>query len=450
MDRRAFLRSGALAGAGIMFSRSGISGPLLLPGRKPNIIIILADDLGYGDIGCYGCENIRTPNIDSLGRDGVKMTDFYSSAPVCSPSRAGLLTGRYPPRTTVTQALFPSTGPEMVVNAYLAISGVSLGLPRDELTLAEAMKSEYATCCIGKWHLGDTRGHRPHERGFHHYLGLLYSNDMAPLALYRNSQVVEKAPVNQDFLTRKYTEEALWFIKENKDKPFLLYFCHTFPHVPLHASPEFRGKSKAGLYGDCVEEIDWSVGRLLDALESYGLAENTLVVFTSDNGPWWNGNPGNHRGRKNDTFEGGMVVPMLARWPEQIPAGRVIAQPAMNIDLFSTSLAAAGIQQPKDRIIDGRDLIPLLSGKDKNSPHEFIYFYKGRQLQAVRSGNWKYQLKHYVHYSPVGKKQGPWLFDLATDQNESYNVIDLYPELAREFQNQIAAWLDNFNRGLKI
>ena len=450
MDRRGFLRSGAAAGAGLLASRAGFSGPLINPGRRPNIIVVLCDDLGYGDIGCYGQELIRTPNVDSLARRGIRLTDFYSSAPVCSPSRAGLITGRYPPRTGISQVLFPTRGVEAAVNGVLLARGVPLGLPRDEVTIAKVLsQAGYATCQIGKWHLGDRRPHLPSDHGFQHYFGLPYSNDMIPLPLIRNGKVVEKSPVDQDYLTRNYTEEALWFIKENKDHPFFIYFCHTFPHVPLHASPEFRGKSRAGLYGDCVEEIDWSVGKVLEALDSCGLAENTLLMFTSDNGPWWTGDPGDHRGRKNDTFDGGMAVPLVASWPEQIPAGTVSNQPAMNIDIFATSLAAAGAPLPSDRVIDGQDLLPLLSGKDKKSPHEFIYFYKGKDLQAVRMDNWKYQLRHYVHYSPMGRPQGPWLFDLARDGSESYNLIDLRPEVAAEFEKQIAGWEKSFGRGIR-
>lgn len=448
MDRREFMRQSALAGAGLMVADRSFSGPLISThAKKPNIIIILCDDLGYGDVGCFGATMIRTPNIDHLANTGAKMTSFYSSAPVCSPSRAGLLTGRYPPRTGVTQVLFPTNGIESVVNARLVTDGAALALPKNEITLGQAMKTGgYRTCCIGKWHLGDMKGFRPHERGFDHYMGLLFSNDMLPLNLYRNSQVIEKAPANQDLLTKKYTEEALWFMKENKNQPFLIYLAQTFPHKPLHASPDFLGKSKAGIYGDCVEEIDWSTGKILDALQSYGLLENTLVVFTSDNGPWWTGNPGYHRGRKNDTFEGGMSVPFLASWPAQIPAGTSSDEMAMNIDLFTTSLAAAGLPVPKDREIDGKDLLPLLSGRQKGSPHDVLYYYKGKALQAVRMGKWKYQLRHYVVYAPLGLPKGPWLFNLEEDPNESYNLIDKYPEVAREFEKRIADWKNNFRK----
>jgi len=446
MDRRKFVKGSLVAGAGMALAGKGWP---QTSASKPNLIIVLCDDLGYGDIGCMGNNLIRTPAIDSLAAHGCRLTDFYSSASVCSPSRAGLLTGRYPPRTGIIQVLFPSVGVESIVNARLAMGGAAIALPRDELTIADLLKpAGYATCMIGKWHLGDLPGAKPNDRGFDHYLGVLYSNDMVPLTLYRNKSVAEKAPADQDYLTRKYAEEAVWFIKENKNRPFFIHFCSTFPHVPLHASPEFRGKSQAGLYGDCVEEIDWAVGKILEALDGYGIAENTLIIFTSDNGPWWTGNPGYHRGRKNDTFDGGMCVPFAASWPAQIPAGQVLSQPCMNIDLFSTCLAAAGVNPPADRVIDGRNLLPLLAGREKKSPHEFIYFYKAGSLEAVRSGDWKYQLRHYIHYAPMGKAQGPWLFNLKDDPNESYNLYDERPEITAEFEKEIAQWRKNFGRGL--
>jgi len=452
MKRREFIKGSLIAGAGMALARDGFAGQLIqASANKPNIIIILCDDLGYGDIGCFGDTVIRTPNIDRLAETGVKLTNFYASAPVCSPSRAGLLTGRYPKRTGVTQVLFPTRGLGAIVNARLALSGSALALPKDELTVADLLKTAgYATCCIGKWHLGDIPGSLPNDRGFEHYLGLLYSNDMTPLPLWRNREIIEKSPCNQDLLTQKYTEEALWFIKQNQNKPFFLYLAHTFPHEPLHASPEFRGKSKAGIYGDCVEEIDWSTGKIVALLSELGLLKNTLIIFTSDNGPWWTGNPGYHRGRKNETFDGGMAVPFIASWEGKIPAGQTSDQIAMNIDLFTTSLALAGVDLPRDRIIDGKNLMPLLTGKESQTPHNYLYFYQGKELQAVRSGRWKYQLRHFVQYPPLGLNQGPWLFDLQNDPNESYNVKELYPEVVAEFEKVIADWQKNFSRGLKI
>ena len=458
MKRREFLKSGFLLGAGLMAGR-GFAGPLVRSrSHLPNIIIIFTDDQGWGDLGCYGSDLLNTPNIDELAKGGIRFTSFYSSAPVCSPSRAGLITGRYPPRTKVTDVLRPnrlSLNPlHNTINAGLNLElilepGTAFALPKKEITLAQALKSAgYATCCIGKWHLGDIPGYRPHERGFDHYLGLLYSNDMVPLPLWRNSEIVEKHPVNQDYLTQKYTKEALWFIKENKNRPFFLYLAHTFPHVPLHCSPRFRGKSKAGLYGDCIEEIDWSTGEILNALDRYGILKNTLILYSSDNGPWWQGNPGYHRGRKHETFDGGMRVPFIAYWQERIPPGQITDQMAMNIDFFPTCLSAAGLTLPKDRIIDGKNLLPLLEGKEKTSPHQALYFYNGRQLQAIRVGRWKYHRKHYLLYYPIGMPKGPYLFDLKNDPNESYNVIDLYPEVARELENMMKEWEKRFKPGV--
>ncbi len=452
MDRRKFVKGSLVAAAGMAMARRGLAGPLISTGAKrPNIIIILCDDLGFGDLGCYGSEAIATPNLDRMAGEGIKLTNFYSSAPVCSPSRAGLLTGRYPPRTKITQVLFPSTGVGAVVNTRIVAGGAALALPKDEITVADLMKKAgYATCCLGKWHLGDRSGFRPNDRGFDHYLGLLYSNDMIPLPLWRNGEIVEKSPCNQDLLTGKYADEALWFIKQNQDRPFFLYLAHTFPHQPLHASPDFRGKSKGGLYGDCVEEIDWSAGKILALLAELGLAENTLVIFTSDNGPWYQGNPGYRRGRKNDSFDGGMNVPFLARWPGKIAAGKTSSLMGMNFDLFATSLAVAGAEVPGDRVIDGRNLLPVLCSQAQAGPHERLYYYKGKTLEAVRSQRFKYQLRHYVYYSPVGQAQGPWLFDLEDDPNESYNVSALYPEVFQQFSAEVEDWQKNFGRGMKV
>jgi arylsulfatase A len=443
MKRRDFIGTAALGAAGLAIKggRLKASSP-----RKPNIIIIMADDLGYGDLGCYGSEGISTPNLDRIASEGVRLTSFFSSGPVCSPSRAGLMTGRYPPRTGVTGVYFPSRNP--ITPIIHAPMGLGPGMNTDEITLAQILKtSGYRTCCIGKWHLGDMKRYRPNHRGFDHYLGLHYSNDMIPLPLYRDDEIIEKSPVDQNYLTRKYTEEALRWIDENHDMPFLLYIPHTFPHRPLHASPEFRGISRAGLYGDCVEELDWSVGEVLKALDKYGIAENTFVFFTSDNGPWYQGSPGCFRGRKGETFDGGMRVPGIARWPGKIPAGIVSDEMSMNIDLFATSIAIAGAEVPRDRPIDSRNILPMLNGGE--TPHEAIFFYKGNKLQAVRAGRWKYRRRHmgYTTGSFIIKK-GPMLFNLDTDPNESYNLIDLYPDKARELAQVMDDWEANFIKGV--
>jgi arylsulfatase A len=399
----------------------------------------MADDLGWGDLGCYGSEAIETPNIDSLADDGVRLTQFFSCSPVCSPSRAGLLTGRYPKRSGVNFVYVPTQLFPLAVADYTYYN-MPWGLPTEEITMAEAVKQEgYSTCCVGKWHLGDLQKHRPYNRGFDHFFGVLHSNDAFPLKLFRNNEVVEKAPVNQELLTRNYTNEATNWIKKNSSGPFMLYFAHTFPHIPLHASDEFIGKSRGGLYGDTVEELDWSVGQVLKALDDAGVADNTFVFFTSDNGPWFEGSSGAFRGRKGQTLDGGMRVPGIGRWQGHIPAGTTSDQMSMNIDLFTTALTIAGANVPQDRPIDGKNIIPLLKGEQ--SPHEALYFYHYKDLEAVRTPKWKYHRKHkgWAHLKSV-LPQRPVLIDLETDPTESYNVIDKYPEIAKKMEGMMQKW----------
>jgi arylsulfatase A len=442
MDRREFIGAAAGAAGGI-----ALGGRALAQAKKrPNIVIIMADDLGYGDLSGYGSEAIETPNLDRLAGEGVKLTEFFASAPVCSPSRAGLLTGRYPVRTGTTQVYFPSRNPATpLIHAAVHLGP---GMNPREITMAQALKAAgYATCCIGKWHLGDMKRYRPNHRGFDHYLGLLYSNDMTPLPLYRNDEIIEKSPVDQNHLTQKYTKEALDWLDKNHDQPFLLYFPHTFPHRPLHASPEFRGSSAAGLYGDCVQEVDWSVGEVLKALDRYGISDNTFVFFTSDNGPWFQGSPGGKRGRKDETFDGGMNVPGIARFPGRIPAGTQSNEMSMNFDLFATALTLAGAPLPSDRAIDGKDIMPLLAGGP--SPHEALYFYKGRELQCMRMGNFKYRRRGTGYatayfYAPVG----PMLFNLEDDPDESYNVIDKFPDVAEKMEAMMRDWEAGMKKGV--
>lgn len=467
MDRRKFIGSAAGLAAALALAGNGCSpqegnaksgpaggtknnpGPVppVATGERPNIIIIMADDLGFGDIGCYGSRAISTPNIDRLADEGVKLTSFFASGPVCSPSRAGLLTGRYPIRSGVNGVYFPAKNPLSL--AIHGIQGIGAGMPTDEITLAQAIKAAgYATCCIGKWHLGDLKKYRPHHRGFDHYFGVLFSNDMPHLNLFRNDEIVEKAPADQDHLTQKYTKEAVGWIEDNHDRPFFLYLPHTFPHRPIHASPEFSGKSKGGLYGDCVEEIDWSTGEIMKALDRLGIADNTFIFFTSDNGPWFQGSPGGYRGRKYETFDGGMRVPGIARWPGKIPAGTVNDELSMNIDLFTTALAMAGVQVPNDRPIDGKNIMPMLKGNEA-SPHQALFLYKDDMLQAVRTGKWKYHRRHKSwttghFYYPIG----PFLFNLEDDPDESYDVSGRYPEKAAELENMMNEWEKNLVKGV--
>ena len=408
----------------------------------PNIVLILADDLGYGDLTAYGATAIATPNLVRMAREGMRLTHFYASAPVCTPSRAGLLTGRYPVRTHMTMPLYP-TGSFMqhllsTIGFYAC--GV-LGIPEDELLLPELLQRRgYRTALVGKWHLGDRSPHLPNENGFDFFYGSLYANDVQPYALYRNRQVEEKAPADQDLLTQSHTREAVRFIRESRDAPFFLYLSHPMVHEPVHASAGFRGRSRAGLYGDAVEELDWSVGQVLETLQAEGLDRNTLLVFTSDNGPWQQGSAGALRGRKNHVFEGSFRVPCLARWPGVIPAGAVSHELAVNFDLFPTCLKLAGVPLPGDRIIDGRDILPLLKG-EAPSPHDAFYYYDGWGLAAVRQGRWKYHRRHLADNGgyPL-QSQGPFLFDLEQDPDESYSLIDSRPDVARALAQMLDDW----------
>ena len=402
--------------------------------RPPNFIVIFCDDLGYGDVGCFGSNKHRTPNIDKMADEGMRLTSFYVTSGVCTPSRSSLMTGCYPRRVNMHQndtglcVLFP-------VNKK--------GLNPDEITIADLLKQKgYATCCIGKWHLGDQPQFLPTKQGFDQYFGIPYSNDMGgrkdsnrpPLPLVQNEKVIE-APVDQDTLTKRYTEEAIKFITANKDKPFFLYLPHSMPHNPVHASEKFRGKSANGRYGDAVEEIDFSTGQILATLKKLNLDQQTLVLFTSDNGASnrFGGGNGPLRGHKGSTWEGGMREPCVVRWPGKIPAGKTCDEIATTMDLLPTFARLAGTKPPTDRIIAGKDIRPLLFGKQgAKSPHEAFYYYQIDQLQAVRSGRWKLHL-------PLKLKKRNWgkgtpntelqLYDLKTDIGETNNLADKYPEV---------------------
>ena len=394
--------------------------------KPPNIVILYADDIGYGDLGCYGHPTIRTPQIDRMARDGMRFTQFYSASPVCSPSRAALLTGRLPIRTGINRVLNPrSLG----------------GIQADEITIGDALKRKgYATLCIGKWHLGHLAPYRPTRHGFDHYYGLLYSNDMQPLSLYRDDEEVEN-PVHQATLTERYTEEALRFIKAHDradSSPFFLYLAYTMPHVPLAASPRFAGRSRRGLYGDVLETIDWSVGQILTLLRDRQLAENTFVFFSSDNGPWLSrglhgGSAGLLRQGKGSTWEGGVREPGIAWWPGKIAPAGVAIDLAATMDLFPTCLKLAGAELPADREIDGKDLLPLLLGRGKGQ-REVIYYYIDRDLTAIRRGPWK---AHFITQIEFGDRvrdlhDPPLLFNLEQDPSEKYNLAAEHPEIVAD------------------
>ena len=359
----------------VLFSASAPAAPEEKP-EKLNVIIILADDMGWGDLGCYGQTKFKTPNIDKMAREGARLTDFYSSCPYCAPSRAALLTGRYQFRSGIVRNPAPDEGVD------------NIGISNDEITLGQAFqRAGYRTCCIGKWHLGHKPEFYPTKHGFHEYLGILYSHDMRPVQVMDGSKTNEY-PVVIANLTKKYTARALSFIEKNKDKPFFLYLPHALPHKPLAASEDFYKKSGGGLYGDAVAELDRSVGEVLKKLKELNLDERTLVFFTSDNGPWYGGSTGGLRGMKGTTWEGGIREPLIARWPGKIPAGRVSHEPAIMMDLFTTSLLAAGIRVPQDRAIDGKNILSLLISNAK-SPHEALFSMAGDKLCSVRSGQWK-------------------------------------------------------------
>ncbi len=354
--------------------------------KKPNFVLIFADDLGYGDVSGFGLKKsaFETPNLERMAAEGAKLTSFYVPTPYCAPSRGTILTGRYPFRHGVVFNPAPDGG----IN--------EVGLPHSEITIAEALKDTgYASICIGKWHLGHTFKYLPRRQGFDEYYGILYSNDMRPVQLVENEKVVEY-PVVQATLTKRYTQRALDFIERNcrRNRPFFLYLAHAMPHKPLAASEDFyTPDTPDDLYADVIRELDWSVGQVLDKIKQLGLDDNTLVIFTSDNGPWYGGSTGGLRGMKSKTWDGGLRVPMIARWPGRIPAGLVNDSPAATIDVFPTILKGAGLAIPKDRIIDGKDITPLLSSTVAKSPHEAIFGMTGVHLAMVRGGKWKLHVR---------------------------------------------------------
>jgi arylsulfatase A len=414
---------------------------------RPNVIIIFTDDQGYNDLGCFGSPNIRTPNIDRMAAEGMRLTSFYSGASVCTPSRAALLMGCYPARVGNLDVLFPNS---------------VVGINPDEMTIAEMLRQRgYATACFGKWHLGHQQQFLPTEHGFDEYFGIPYSNDMgvdASMALADNihlregrtieefranfgkspplmrNNVVIEWPADQSQLTRRYTEEATRFIAKHSKDPFFVYLPHSMPHVPLYASEKFVGESDAGLYGDAIAEIDWSVGEILKTLKDLKIDEQTLIIYTTDNGPWdfkdddqdrVKGNTNRRvggsalplRGAKFSSWEGGFRVPCVVRWPGRIPAGQTCNEITATIDLMPTIAELCGASLPKERTIDGKSIVPLLEGKaGAKTPHE-TYFYRNK---AVRAGQWKLI--------------DGQLFDLEMDISESQNVAETHPEIAERLK----------------
>ena len=396
---------------------------------RPNVLILFYDDLGYGDLGFTGSKAIKTPNIDALAAAGTVISNFHSASPLCSPSRAALLTGRMPPRAGMTDVVFP-TG--KVTQAVLnKLNGVNIRIPAEEITIADVLKADgYRTAMVGKWHMGDRAPSLPNNMGFDQFYGAHYSNDMEPFALWRNDQVEVPASANQEVLNANYTREVVRTIETKSDKPFFLWLAHNFPHEPLHAPASDRGKSAAGLYGDVVEGLDRGVGEIVAALKKTGQFENTIIILTSDNGPWYEGSPGPNRGRKGQTFGGGTHVPFFIHWPRGLTGGRTIPAMAASNDIFPTLLDWLGLPAPNDRIIDGQSIRPLLEGKAV-APR-FTYHYAGKRLMTVSDGRFTYHDQHPYIYPisgmnfMVATQRGPWLFDLSTDADESYNVSMRY------------------------
>ena len=416
--------------------------------RLPNFVIVFIDDMGYSDVGCFGAQGYQTPNIDRMAAEGVRFTDFYAAASSCTPSRAALLTGCYPQRVSLPNVLGPRA---------------KIGISDQEMTIAEMLKPlGYATACYGKWHLGDDPKFLPTHHGFDEYFGLPYSNDMwarhpenpkdyPDLPLIEGDKVIQRNP-DQTQLTTWYTERAVRFIERNKDGPFFLYLPHSMCHVPLFVSDKFKGKSRRGLFGDVIMELDWSVGQILSTLKRLGIDKNTMVVFCSDNGPWLS--YGDHAGSakplregKGTTFDGGQREPTIMRWPGRIPARKVCREPVSTMDLLPTIARLTGAMLP-DHSIDGKDIWPLIAGEDgAKSPHEAFFYYQGWALEAVRSGHWKLHLPH-SYRTLAGRPGGTGgqparyeqaiisvaLFNLENDIGEQHNVAAEHPVVVARLQ----------------
>ena len=435
----------------------------------PNVVLIFTDDQGYQDLGCYGSPDIKTPNIDQMAREGIRFTNFYVAQAVCSASRAALMTGCYSTRVGISGAYGPKS---------------KRGLSPSEETIAELLKPlGYATAIYGKWHLGDHPSMLPTNQGFDEYFGIPYSNDMWPyhpwqgtvfdfpeLPLYENETVIDTLE-EQTQITTQYTERAVDFINKNKDNPFFLYVPHSMPHVPLFVSDKFKGRSAAGIYGDVIMEIDWSVGQILDALKKNGIDDNTLVIFTSDNGPWLS--YGTHSGRalplregKGTSLEGGVRVPCVMRWPAKIPAGQVEEQPAMTIDILPTLAKYTGASLPKEKI-DGKEMTALLEKKEDVPPHHeaYYFYYRQHEFQGMLSGDGQWKLYFPHSYRSLNgrigtddglpidytqNKMGLELYNLKNDISETTNVADQHPEVMKEMlalaEKNVEDLGDNLNK----
>jgi len=441
--RREFLRTLGVLTLGVPVVGGAAEGS-----RPPNFVVIFIDDMGYGDVGCFGAEGYETPNIDRLAAEGTRFTDFYAASSVCTPSRAALMTGCYPQRVSLPHVLGPNA---------------NIGISDSEQTIAQVLKPlGYATACYGKWHLGHHPQFLPTRHGFDDYFGLPYSNDMTPtdpqnprsrpnLPLVEGERTIAHDP-DQTQLTTWYTERAVRFIEQNTDRPFFLYLPHSMVHVPLFVSDKFKGKSKRGLFGDVVMEVDWSVGQIVSTLKRLGLDKNTLVLFCSDNGPWLSygdhaGSAGPLREGKGTTFDGGQREPTILWWPGRIPGGRTCHEPVSTIDVLPTFARLAGASLPGHQI-DGKDIWPVIAGEPgAKSPHEAFFYYQGWALEAVRSGKWKLHFPHgYRTLSgrPGGVDGVPAkydqaktdlaLYDLENDVGEQHNVADQHADVVARLE----------------
>ena len=440
-NRRSFIQSAGLLG--LLFSVKKLFPSASLKKRPPNIIVIVADDLGYNDLGCYwkdkgkkGYEKIETPHIDRLAREGIRFTDFHVTSAVCSPSRASILTGCYPQRVGITKVLYPHS---------------RIGLNPSETTIADILKGKnYHTACIGKWHLGVLPEFSPLKYGFDYFYGMPYSNDMHPSVLMRNETVIEK-PVRQKELTKEYTDEAIAFIEAQHPEPFFIFLSHTMPHIPLKLDKEFKGTSERKKYGDAIVTIDHYMGKLYKTLEKHHLEDNTLIVFTSDNGPWLimrnaGGKAYPLRGGKRTIYEGGFRVPCILHWPDVIPKNRVKNAFVTSMDLLPTIAGIVDAPLPVNRI-DGKNIISIIDSDNDESPYDAFYYYTGKRLDAVRSGSWKLVFKRklswdspyrFVKDKMVSKNRDAIvpeaLYNIENDISEKKNRIKEYPEVIRKLK----------------
>ncbi len=410
-----------------------------ISGRRPNVIVMICDDLGSADLGCYGSK-LNTPNLDRMAVEGMRFTRLNTAHPICSASRGALLTGRYSTRTGTKPVYFPYD---------------TDGMNLDEVTIANLLHAQhYRSMCIGKWHLGSTPEYLPTSRGFDSYLGVPYSVDMRPLPLIKNKTVI-KENADRALLTPQYTEAAVQFIESSSTEPFFLYLAYSYPHIPINASPRFKGKSRQGIYGDAVEEIDWSVGEILHTLQRRNLDENTLVIFTGDHGPWYQGSPGPRRGRKGTTYEGGCRVPFLARWSGVIPAGHTCEEWASNLDVLPTVAAICGADLPS-KPLDGTNISELLTGGQEPHRRDPILYFSGMEggfnLQCARQGKWKLRIAQYTKDPYVlGTAAGenlllakPELYDLNEDPGENYDIATNHPDIVAQMVQQIDTMIPTF------